>query len=1420
MFYLWRILLVMLKSTVKMKRERRKMKKTVSLLMSVIMLFSVFSALSVQAEELRSFNKVIYNHTENLDENKGWTSESSSGATVTSDDSGNVAIKSNGTGQRYAALDVQDTTSKRVEVEFAINAKLYNSNDNEKYSYFSFTDPSKKDILNIKVGNTAKNADYTATVNNTEISGINSAVTNYRSDISLSASAIIDFEAHTADVTIGENTYNVDIPEDVQSIGYVRASMQRDISADYKGNSAITVSALTITELNEPEIRTSADCVKNDDGTYTVTVAAEEQIAVAKLVNYDYNQDSPQYTVIQNSTLDSNCATVEFLPLYDEVVISGIAPSQNAGSFTVHIENADGSKELTFNVVVIESQMKPLPTEEQLTPVNTETPILSIDFEGEDSDLYSIMDEYGRITSDTNSWTAVEDTTSGLKFRSETKTNPENSGINSKAFYSWLTPETGTEKGNGYRGSRLVLDNEKVQRTDKIKVSYDFGFYNIINQDNGDDVGTPQCVSMTSEAVESGSIPYDFNEQHYREPDADVSDIRGISKHLLTFVTGRIKRNGEGIYGLDMTNQLGYFEPRYADDDSVGRYKKIDGITLTPNAFNFFHVDADVDFYNHLIKFTITNTQDTSQTATITTSIPEHASWNGFIVSSQKWDTSNPRNESDIDGQDTEHYIYLDNISAVKIAEDDSHINTTAPAARELPTDAIINAKNGAADTWKYGTAYNLLPDTETEGYKIYDSETDRSYGFANEIATGANAKEITSYTEFDFYLPKKGSYITLYERGMAGNSEAYGNTIIISDAGICSWETQEYYTSIYENNLECGKWYSMTIIYDHYDEKEKVVLYDGDTEIASKDVRVRNLNKSFYRAIWINRNEINSGDCPSFKPSMATTYIANLRIYNRGVLQEFYPEGSTVSENTMGEIKNADGNSANDSRLGAYVGTFVMNQVEGNDVTASDSTVKWGSIPSDVSVANGYKFTGWKLIYQNGTGADATDVTNTGDSTRLKYAATSALLSGKIQGVVWNDVNGDGIKDDNETVMKDVSVVITDKNDPTKKYELKTDENGKYTTDNIPAGEYTVTVTTPNGYNPTTDVVKDITVNDGDEKTVNAGFVGISPTVSPVVSPTTSPVVSPTTMPTTSPTVTSTPNVTPTVIPATSRPYRGGGGSSSSAKATTTPKATVTPTTAPNPTATPNQSVTDGNIPELNKTEHYAYIVGYPEGDVRPENNITREEVATIFFRLLTDKSRAEYWKQTNDYGDVADERWSNNAVSTMTNSEGVFGYEDGTFRPSNAITRAEFSAIAARFDSGEYKGENKFSDIDGHWAAEEINRAAERGWISGYEDGTFRPNQYITRAEAMTLINKILERIVEPDGIHENAIFWSDNPSDMWYYTEVEEATNSHDYERKTDNTETWTKINQPRDWEKLERAWSTAQSAGHEDSVIYGE
>ncbi|MGN1116245.1 MAG: S-layer homology domain-containing protein, partial [Candidatus Ornithomonoglobus sp.] len=217
-----------------------------------------------------------------------------------------------------------------------------------------------------------------------------------------------------------------------------------------------------------------------------------------------------------------------------------------------------------------------------------------------------------------------------------------------------------------------------------------------------------------------------------------------------------------------------------------------------------------------------------------------------------------------------------------------------------------------------------------------------------------------------------------------------------------------------------------------------------------------------------------------------------------------------------------------------------------------------------------------------------------------------------------------------------------------------------------------------------------------------------------------------------------------------------------------------------------------------------------------------TRAEVATIFFRMLTDDSRAKFWTQDNTYSDVAITDWFNNAISTATNAGIVNGYDDGTFGPNRPITRAEFAAIAARFDTDPYIGGDQFSDISGHWAEESINKAAADGWITGYEDGTFRPDQYIVRSEAMTLINRLLYRLVDEDGLNTAVMVkWIDNPAGTWYYANVQEATNSHHYDRAgVGSYETWTTLRDPRDWEALEKSYSQVTDAGSEESVYFDE
>ena len=240
-------------------------------------------------------------------------------------------------------------------------------------------------------------------------------------------------------------------------------------------------------------------------------------------------------------------------------------------------------------------------------------------------------------------------------------------------------------------------------------------------------------------------------------------------------------------------------------------------------------------------------------------------------------------------------------------------------------------------------------------------------------------------------------------------------------------------------------------------------------------------------------------------------------------------------------------------------------------------------------------------------------------------------------------------------------------------------------------------------------------------------------------------------------------------------------------------------------PRPKPTVEIEDDDALGLNTTDHFAYIVGYGNGEVRPQNNITRAEVATIFFRLLTDDVRDENLTKTNRYSDVAATSWYNTAVSTLSSMGIITGYPDGTFRPNAAITRAEFAAIAARFDNDGDKTAAKFSDIATHWAKDEISIAYNNGWITGYPDGTFGPQRDITRAETMTLVNRVLNRLPETeDDLLPNMTVWTDNANPKaWYYLAVQEATNSHYYKFKTNSQyEKWTELRETRDWTQLEK------------------
>ena len=235
-----------------------------------------------------------------------------------------------------------------------------------------------------------------------------------------------------------------------------------------------------------------------------------------------------------------------------------------------------------------------------------------------------------------------------------------------------------------------------------------------------------------------------------------------------------------------------------------------------------------------------------------------------------------------------------------------------------------------------------------------------------------------------------------------------------------------------------------------------------------------------------------------------------------------------------------------------------------------------------------------------------------------------------------------------------------------------------------------------------------------------------------------------------------------------------------------------------------PTVTIPDDVPTGLNGDDHYAYIVGYPDSTVRPQDGITRAEVATIFFRLLTDETRNANSTKTNSYSDVAAGAWYNHAVSTLSAMGIVKGDSQGKFNPNAPITRAEFAAIAARFDDKANTTAVDFSDIASHWAKDEISAAANNGWINGYTDGTFRPNNKITRAEAMTLVNRVLKRLPETaEDLHNDMIKWSDNSdTSAWYYLAVQEATNSHYYDLKENKHEKWSKLRETRDWTELEK------------------
>ena len=282
-------------------------------------------------------------------------------------------------------------------------------------------------------------------------------------------------------------------------------------------------------------------------------------------------------------------------------------------------------------------------------------------------------------------------------------------------------------------------------------------------------------------------------------------------------------------------------------------------------------------------------------------------------------------------------------------------------------------------------------------------------------------------------------------------------------------------------------------------------------------------------------------------------------------------------------------------------------------------------------------------------------------------------------------------------------------------------------------------------------------------------------------------------------------------VIPPVTPPGGGGGGGGG----TTIPD-------GPTPLVPdPGTTIADQDVPlaapGLNNTDHFDYIKGYViDGQilVRPEANITRAEVATIFFRLMTKEFREANWATENDFTDVKKGDWYNNAISTCTKAGILKGYEDGTFKPNQTISREEFAAIAARFASEEVPAGGMFKDIAGRWSEKDIERAAAMGWIKG-SNGLFRPVDKITRAEVIVIVNRMLDRVPDADHMLPDMKTFADNTPDMWWYADVQEATNSHEYDRAEDGvTGIWTSLLPEQDWAALEEEWATAADANVAD------
>lgn len=992
----------------------------------------------------------LYNLAEDENAKNNWTASTDSSVTITKNDDSVKSLThngNNGSGNREAAADMfSASTNTSVNVKYDISMTVdgdgfYAGDINNPNNFrptsnsFAIRDSSGKDVFRISAGSFESNPSFKFKINDTDVTenftgqDIFKLGDNGKITLDLSVEADIDFNTHEMNVTIknGLNeiyTGTIKINENLTNVAKMESSIHRDSTM----KASNTISNLVVTQDN-----TFAPVITAQDN---LTVEVGKSISAATVTRYD--------DVVVSVTDGSNYINATFSNVYSSVIVTG--KNEGTATITVTAYNYNGgdnpkdpftkevSEEITINVI-----------EDHGLPQNTEDPnsletcapeeIIYLDFESENDTQYKYFDEYGRTHDDgSHDWTNITNVDSsplGKPSDKEVTTNIPSDHISGNAFYSWLTPKEDNQTGNGYRGSMLELDNALVQRTDKIEVSYDFAFYNIVNDaGNNEKAGTPFLISMTSEAEESAGIPYSFNSLAYDEIDSDPSDLSSVSKHLLTFFTGRPKRDSDGVHFTDMTNRLAYYDPRYEEYIDLG-------ITLTPNNYNYFHVDAEIDFVNDIIKFTITDCSDSkNQAKTITTNIPENASWNGFIIASNKWDQDLTVNESnpDINGQDTEHYAYLDNIKAVKVAEETRYSNNIpAPTEHPLPTDAVTLVKD-TDGTWSAEAVKNIItPATampvETETPKNDNGIID---GFTYDIVTAAGAGDtttyipisspaptadgITSYTEFDFYLPKEGSKLTFYLTGTKNNSEVVGNAITISSAGINSWYGNKNYETITDKELESGKWYSMQIIYDLNDPTMRVIVTDNaETEtkpIADATVNSRGLVGGYYRGVAFNPQSITTGDngedkddtenyvsFPAKEPSMATVYVANLRIYNRATITEYYPEGAEADGN--GDVT-IDEHSANNERLGYILSDFVRDRV--GDNTSDNVYTRYENYPV-VPPKNddGKTFTGWDLIYTNGTNGDIENGTVGEDATRIKYAA------------VYGDLPVDSVKSDLE---------------------------------------------------------------------------------------------------------------------------------------------------------------------------------------------------------------------------------------------------------------------------------------------------------------------------------------------------------------------------------------------------------------------